>query len=253
MTVYYNDNDPFNVARLKELIQAGLIAQGEVDGRSIEEINSEELRGFTQCHFFAGIGGWSYALRLAGWPDDRPVWTGSCPCQPFSVGSVTNGGAKGQRDERHLWPYFFRLIRERKPPAIFGEQVANAISWGWWDRAAMDLEAEAFACAAMVLRARTFGADHERRRLYWMADAGSAGRKRPFANNRVPCSAETAFTLNDDPFIRARRALDGDYSDLLPCDGLSVQLERNALKGYGNAIVPQAARFFIHLYMSLDQ
>ena len=32
----------------------------------------------------AGIAGWSFALRLARWPDTRPVWTGSCPCQPFS-------------------------------------------------------------------------------------------------------------------------------------------------------------------------
>jgi DNA (cytosine-5)-methyltransferase 1 len=67
------------------------------------------LRGFTQCHFFAGIGVWSYALRLAGWPDDRPVWTGSCPCQPFSAA----GKGAGFADERHLWPAWHHLIRER--------------------------------------------------------------------------------------------------------------------------------------------
>ena len=100
MSAYYNEIDPFAAQWLRELIKAGHIAPGEVDTRSIENA------GFTQCHFFAGIGTWSYALRCAGWPDDRPVWTGSCPCQPFSAA----GKRKGTSDERHLWPTFFHLI-----------------------------------------------------------------------------------------------------------------------------------------------
>jgi len=85
LTAYYNEIDPFAAEWLRQLIKDGLIADGEVDERSIEDVTPNELAGFTQCHFFAGIGGWSYALRLAGWPDDQPVWTGSCPCQPFST------------------------------------------------------------------------------------------------------------------------------------------------------------------------
>lgn len=81
---YYNEFDPFAAAWLRELIKEKLIPQGDVDERSITEIQPDDLRGYTQCHFFAGIGGWSLALQLAGWPSDRPVWTGSCPCQPFS-------------------------------------------------------------------------------------------------------------------------------------------------------------------------
>ena len=57
----------------------------------------DDIAGYTQCHFFAGIGIWSYALRLAGWPDDRQVWTGSCPCQPFSAA----GKGEAFNDERH--------------------------------------------------------------------------------------------------------------------------------------------------------
>ena len=108
MTAYYNEFDPFAAAWLRELIKKGHIAHGEVDERPIQEVRPEDLRGYTQCHFFAGIGGWSYALRLANWPDDRPVWTGSCPCQPFS----SAGRQKGKADDRHLWPVWERLIRD---------------------------------------------------------------------------------------------------------------------------------------------
>src|SRR5277367_6106963 len=114
---YYNEIDKFCVEWLKNLIAEGLIAPGDVDDRDIRDVLPSDLRGYTQCHFFAGIGGWSYALRLSGWPDDKPVWTGSCPCQPFSVA----GKQAGFADPRHLWPQFRRLISERRPATVFGE------------------------------------------------------------------------------------------------------------------------------------
>ena len=122
MAAYYNENDPYAAEWLRNLILYDAIADGEVDDRSIEDVRPDDLRGFTQCHFFAGIGGWSAALRLAGWPDERPVWTGSCPCQPFS----TAGRGAGFADERHLWPIWHYLIEECRPAVVFGEQVANS-------------------------------------------------------------------------------------------------------------------------------
>ena len=129
MAAYYNENDPKAVAWLRELIRQGHIADGDVDDRSIEDVCPTDLGRYTQCHFFAGIGVWSYALRQARWPDDRPVWTGSCPCQPFSAA----GAGKAADDERHLWPAWFPLIRELRPAIVFGEQVEAAIGWGWLD------------------------------------------------------------------------------------------------------------------------
>lgn len=169
---FYNEIDPFAAEWLRQLISGGHIADGIVDERSIVEIEPDELRGYTQCHFFAGIGGWSYALRLAGVPDDFPVWTGSCPCQPFS----SAGKQRAADDERHLWPAFFRLIRECRPGIVFGEQVAGHAGYAWWDAVATDLESEDYAVAAADLGAHSVGAPHIRQRLYWVAHADNERR-----------------------------------------------------------------------------
>jgi len=163
---YYNEFDPKAAAWLRELINDKLIPKGDVDTRSITDVSDSELKGYTQHHFFAGIGGWSHALRLAGWPDDKPVWTGSCPCQPFSAA----GKNKGKADDRHLWPHFYRLIRELKPNTIFGEQVEGAIKHGWLDDLQADLEKEGYAIGHCVLGAHSINSAHIRQRLYWVAN-----------------------------------------------------------------------------------
>lgn len=170
-SAYYNEIDPFAAQWLRNLIAAGHIAQGEVDERSIEDVTPDDLRGFTQCHFFAGIGVWSHSLRLAGWPDDRPVWTGSCPCQPFSAAGKGDGFA----DERHLWPHFFHLISERRPQHVFGEQVAAGIANAWFDLVQADLEGMGYAFGLVPFTSAGIGAPHIRERAYWVAE--SAGEQ----------------------------------------------------------------------------
>lgn len=169
MAAYYNEHDPFAAAWLRELIKAGHIAPGIVDERNIEDVTPADLEGFNQCHFFAGIGGWSYALRLAGWADDRPVWTGSCPCQPFSAA----GKGGGFDDERHLWPAFNHLIAQCRPPVVFGEQVASKAVDAWIDLVHADLEALGYAFGSVPFPSAGVGAPHIRDRNYWVAESAS--------------------------------------------------------------------------------
>jgi len=293
MTAYYNEIDPSAAAWLRELIKAGHIADGVVDTRSIEDVCPKDLAGFSQCHFFAGIGGWSYALRLAGWDDARPVWTGSCPCQPFSAAGKGGGFA----DERHLWPAFFHLIEQRRPPVVFGEQVASADGLGWLDLVRADLEAAGYACGAADLCAAGVGAPHIRQRLYWcgvgqadssgarlegrnsgemgderattqrgggadgLADLHGSGRA-PWGEGCTPMGYGPAARADRCPnaggpanapngFWRAADWLacrDGKWRPAEPgtfplAHGIPARVGR--LRGYGNAIVPQAAAAFV--------
>ncbi|HDR8974008.1 DNA cytosine methyltransferase [Burkholderia vietnamiensis] len=169
MAAYYNEHDPYAAQWLRNLIAAGHIAPGDVDERSIEDVRPDDLRAYDQCHFFAGIGVWSHALRRAGWPDDRPVWTGSCPCQPFSAA----GKGAGFDDERHLWPAWYWLIGECRPPVIFGEQVASSAVDPWIDLVHADMEALDHAFGCVPFPSAGVGAPHIRDRAYWVAYANS--------------------------------------------------------------------------------
>lgn len=166
--VYYNEFNRQKAAWLRHLIEEGVIAHGVVDERSITEVQPEDLHGFAQCHFFAGIGLWSLCLRRAGWPDDRPVWTGSCPCGPFSKAGLK----KGFDDPRHLWPEWFRLISVGRPDVVFGEQSDEAIDW--IDLVQANMEGLRYALGALVLPAAGFLGAHERHRFGFVADADNA-------------------------------------------------------------------------------
>jgi DNA (cytosine-5)-methyltransferase 1 len=247
---WYNENDPKAAAWLRELIKRGLIAPGIVDERSIIDVKAEELTEYRQCHFFAGIGGWSLALRLAGVHDDEEVWTGSCPCQPFSVA----GKAEGVGDERHLWPTFHRLIAQRRPAVVFGEQVASKDGRLWLAGVRVDMEGTGYAVGAADLCAAGVGAPHPRQRLYWLADSGyepawwvsesnQTQSGRPF-RDAAGCSVSVCG-LGD---TASEGLLSGTHGGL--CEGEKNAGPRNGefersggdVFGVGNTIIPRLER-----------
>ncbi|HDB9181023.1 TPA: DNA cytosine methyltransferase [Escherichia coli] len=267
---YYNEWDKGAAAWLRELIKQGHIPFGVVDERSITEVKPEDLDGFTQCHFFAGIGGWPLALRLAGVSEDTPLWTGSPPCQPFS----TAGKQLGQFDPRHLAPVFLDLISECRPPVIFGEQVAAAIAKSWMCDLQAHLEGEDYAVGFAVLPACSVGAPHKRERLFFGAhelaytdserlqrerrDSDSHGRegqniRQAGLLNRAGIESESTNPhhgfWSDADWLGCR---DGKFRPVEPgafplANGIPARVGR--LRGYGNAIVPQVAAEFIKAFM----
>jgi DNA (cytosine-5)-methyltransferase 1 len=262
VAAYYNELDPYAAQWLRNLIAAGHIAPGDVDERDIRDVKPDELDGYSQCHFFAGIGGWSAALRMADWPDSRPVWTGSCPCQPFSAA----GSRLGFADDRHLWPHWFWLIEQCQPAIVFGEQVAGAASW--LDLVLSDLESQDYACGAAILPAAGVGAPHIRNRFWFVAHADSQSEhdgavhaevaalsepladpnpeRRPYSGGiTAPASradvGEAACLGGGAPRAEARWPAEPDVGRVV--DGLPNGMEQ--LRAYGNAIVPQVAAEFI--------
>jgi DNA (cytosine-5)-methyltransferase 1 len=247
---YYNEIDPYAAQWLRNLIAGGHIAPGDVDERDIREVRSNDVQDYAQAHFFAGIGGWSLALRIAGWHDDARVWTGSCPCQPVS----SAGQQKGHADERHLWPAFHHLITECRPTTIFGEQVASKDGREWYSAVRADLEALGYACGAADLCAASVGASCIRQRLFWVADAAGEGRRRRAtveAGRRAPPGGSGApICFEPWPDGRGSRSALTVPDVLAPSYGIPGRVGQ--LRAYGNAIVPQVGAAFVAAFYDLQ-
>ncbi|WP_017996672.1 DNA cytosine methyltransferase [Rhizobium leguminosarum] len=248
MTAYYNEISPYHAQWLRNLISVNLIAPGDVDERSIADVQPDDLKGYTQCHFFAGIGGWSRALRLAGWGDDRHVWTGSCPCQPFSA----IGARRGFEDERHLWPEFKRLISERRPSVIFGEQSANAADWLRLVRS--DLEAMDFAVGAIPIEAASAGADVLGDRFWFVAsaDVTELCGESPTREQQELEPDPVAHPFDAGREDNWRRGQDGRLRRVDPsihwmAHGVPARMGK--ISGFGNAVDPRPAAAVIKAYI----
>ena len=258
---YYNDADPAACAITRELIRRNIICDGEVDERSIKDVTPDDLKGFKQVHLFSGGSLWSVAARLAGWPDDEPLWTASCPCQPFSAA----GQGGGTDDPRHLWPDVHRLIRAIRPPVIMGEQVAAKAGYGWFDGVRADLAREGYASRSVDFPACSVDAPHQRNRQYWIAlghtvepglegqrgHGDTSGRPEPDRPVATPDGGEHGTYWSDAEWIvchdnKARRAKPGVC---FLVDGLPGRVD--LWRVGGNAIVPEAAKEVIAAFIDV--
>jgi DNA (cytosine-5)-methyltransferase 1 len=241
MRVYYNEIDPYCCLWLDNLMSEGLIPKGDIDDRDIRDIKPSDIVGYDHCHFFAGLGGWAYAYDKQKYRE-QSVWTGSCPCQPFS----SAGKGLGFTDERDLWPYWFHLITQCLPTTIFGEQVSGKKGLSWFKRVQSDMASLGRASAALDLPACGFGAIHKRARIYWVAE-DTSNTKRDKQPREEPRYGEvrrmggfkqpSAWDTSWESALRKFRTLD---------DGLSYGVV--STDAPRNAIVPQVAKAFIETY-----
>ena len=245
---WYNEHDNFAATWLENLINARLIAPGFVDRRDVQDVRADDLREFTQLHFFAGIGGWSRALRLAGWRDTWNVCTISCPCQPWSSGRIDRGKL-GEDDARDLWPTCFVLLAEIKPQFIFGEQVANGIAKRWIERTRRNLKSVDYHFYGEKRKASDYGSPQQRERVYFSANIASARSKRLVTCEDISTARSWRWRgekdlriITERPFERSDR-----WPEPLICkgdDGISGRVGQ--LRAYGNAIDPHVTAQFIH-------
>ena len=229
MKIFYNDVDPGCCEWLSKLVKANLIPEGKIDGQSIVGLRAADLMGFNRVHLFAGIGGWERALQLAGWPEDESVWTGSCPCPPFS-----NAGKKKrcpecccenlishpfktgifvccecfyewEADGRHLWPEFRRLIEECRPGYIFGEQVSSKDGRVWLSGVHATLEKMGYGFWAVDTCSAGVNSPNIRQRLFWVAYNKTPRqlRKEELENNKENCRTGWRFNTSNTSKIRS--------------------------------------------------
>lgn len=251
MDILYNDLEPFACSWMRHLMFDGEIPAGQISKKSIKDIQPSEVSDFRQVHLFAGIGGWAEALRLANWPEDRQVWTGSCPCQPFS----NAGKRKGTNDERHLWPEMRRLIAECRPSTIFGEQVASKSGRDWLAAVRSDLQAMGYAVGCADLCGASVGAPHIRQRLFWVANSNSTrpqGRPGTVSSELRQVGRSESCGVSAWSNVEYLNCKDGKARPVMP----GVRLLANGfpnrvglLRGFGNAIIPQVAAIFIRSFL----
>lgn len=243
--ILYNEIDKYCARWLEHLVAANELPNGIVINKDLYLLNYDKLTDFVQCHFFCGIGGWPLALKLANWPSDESVWTGSCPCQPFSIASQNREKAG---DKKHLWPDFFSLIKRYKPTTIFGEQVAGPDGIQWLSDVRIDLESIGYDFGAACLPATLVGALHERKRLFWVADS-SRTRLEGFKCRREKLRkfASTSSAKRDYDCIRKRFQSISDSMSIPAFNGISRPVD--IVRAFGNSLIPTLAAEFVTSFM----
>jgi DNA (cytosine-5)-methyltransferase 1 len=119
---------------------------------------------------------------------------GGFPCQPFSQA----GKRKGEEDDRHLWPEYFRLIQEIRPRWVIGENVAGLISMGL-DQVLSDLASASYSHQSLVIPACAVNAPHRRDRVWIIARRNAMGNSEYNGSSTTKESRSPSSVSNNSP------------------------------------------------------
>ena len=106
------------------------------------------------------------------------ILTSGYPCQPFSQ----SGKRKGLEDERHIFPYLFRIIEQVRPTYCVFENVYGHISLGL-DEVLFQMESIDYQTTTLVFPSSSIGAWHKRDRV-WIVAVSNTNDKRLWSRFR---------------------------------------------------------------------
>jgi len=171
------------------------------------------------------------------------VITGGFPCQDISVAGKQAGIGEGTRSG--LWSEIVRLIGELSPRYVIVENVAALLSGpteqrgGWFGSILADLARCGYDAEWENIPASALGAPHRRERVWIVAYPQRKRRQGPIAHDCIFSSAVTPFPVPFDGSIERWCRVAERGAPVRNGDGVSLKLDRDRLKGLGNAVVPQ--------------
>jgi DNA-cytosine methyltransferase len=189
-------------------------------------------------------------IRTADWQSAAAVdiLSGGFPCQAFS----TAGQREGSESEKNLWPDMHRVAGIVRPTWIVAENVPGLVygeNAPYFEQICADLEALEYEVWAHLIPACAFGTQHERYRLWIVANARIArceddriagrisAQDTPVAGSRCP----VGWLAPWKDVARLVRGICHGVPQRLDRPG--EQLNRQRLRSLGNAIVPQVAHY----------
>lgn len=162
---------------------------------------------------------------------------GGFPCQPFSIASPNR---KGTEDDRYLWREMFQIAKMVKANWIIGENVVGLQQMGL-EQILLELESEGYQSQVFNLPALSCGANHQRQRLWIIANTNGSLESRIWESSRLEQTR-----LFDSFNFTFREYSESKWEDKSRIyrehDGLSKGLDsirRKRLKALGNSICPQ--------------
>jgi len=181
---------------------------------------------------------------------------GGFPCQDLSIAKHKGLGLDGERSG--LWYEYLRIIREMRPRYVLIENVSALLTDGM-DRLCCDLAASGYDAEWQTIRASSFGLPHQRKRLFVIAYPESNGlfQDEVFKGNCHKDDFPTPISRRQFlVHIDAARCSYPQIPDYLCVDdGVSFELSEieNAIKGYGNAVVPPIAKWIGERILEFDE
>jgi DNA (cytosine-5)-methyltransferase 1 len=167
---------------------------------------------------------------------------GGFPCQDTSTAGAANGPRKGLGGDRSgLWFEYLRLIEECRPELVIVENPEGVAAWA--DTIVGGLEAVGYHVTIRKCASSDFGAPHQRRRLFFIANAGGYRLETWRKPNRGKDGREKTYV---------GCSVAGSYRGTAKSENVGVdarlsrRLDKARVKALGNTVDPRVAAYVLN-------